>query len=276
MQGGNSAVPLFQMIETDETSLEKRILLSGGGIIAVNKIPGEAMEGAGGSAIDLPRLLAEHLRAAGPEGSAHKNEIPPTAVHRLDIPVSGCALFALDRAALSFLGDAFARREGSAGLEKVYWAIVEKPKKGAAHSQSALQTPANEGAELIHWIESGAKGGKSFAFAEPAPGRKKAVLRYRVKGEGEHYFFVEVELATGRHHQIRAQFAALGLHIKGDLKYGAARSEKNGGIRLHARSLCFPAPPSYPARPGSSIRLAAPPPLMDRLWHDASEALTKP
>ena len=88
------------------------------------------------------------------------------------------------------------------------------------------------------------------------------MLRYRLAGQGDNYLFMDIELVTGRHHQIRAQLAAEGLHVKGDLKYGAKRSEKQGGIRLHAFSLAFP----NPLNPDETIRVKALPPVMDTLW----------
>jgi 23S rRNA pseudouridine1911/1915/1917 synthase len=138
-------------------------------------------------------------------------------------------------------------------VEKRYWAVTEMP---------SLSPDLAESGELIHWITHDARANKSRAFDEPGPGRKKAILRYRLAGRGERYLFFEIELVTGRHHQIRAQFAHSGLPVKGDLKYGARRSERGGGIRLHARSLCFPDPAGKEER----ILVTAPPPVQDTLW----------
>ncbi|MDR1949790.1 MAG: RNA pseudouridine synthase [Spirochaetaceae bacterium] len=232
-----------------------RILYRGELCLAVNKIPGEAMEGAGPGMADLPKLLGERYP---PEGGG--KPVLPRAVHRLDVPVSGCALFALTEEATSFLGAAFA--EGR--TKKIYWVIVERPRDGLPAAGSLL----NEGGELVHWLEFDRRRNRSVAFAEPGPDRQKGILRCRLLGTGLHYLFLEIELVTGRHHQIRAQLAALGLPVKGDLKYGARRSEKAGGIRLHARSLDFP----DPALPGELIRVTAPPPLRDNLWEDFERA----
>ncbi len=176
------------------------------------------------------------------------------AVHRLDVPVTGCALFALTKDALVFLNDAFAGKNAMV-VEKIYWAIVEKPSRPV--NDSVLS-----GADLVHWIETNSQKNISFAYNENAPGRKKASLRLRKTGEGKNYLFMEIELLSGRHHQIRAQLAKEGLHIKGDLKYGAKRSEKGGGIRLHARSLSFP----DPLNKDGKIRVIADPPEPDNLW----------
>jgi 23S rRNA pseudouridine1911/1915/1917 synthase len=220
--------------------------------VVVNKRCGEAVEGAGQGMIDLPSLLQKQFRAAS--GSAPGSF---TAVNRLDVPVSGCALFARNSAALACLNAAFADRR----VQKHYWAIVEMP--GAE---------LKEQGELIHWLERDRRRNKSAAFDEAAPGREKAMLRYTIAGTGTRYLFLEIELITGRTHQIRAQLAALGLHIKGDLKYGAKRSEKTGGIRLHAYSLRFPAPPGSPGN-GEPLLVRAPPPLRDRLWEDFEQCV---
>jgi 23S rRNA pseudouridine1911/1915/1917 synthase len=212
--------------------------------MVINKLPGEAAEGAGKGMIDLPPVLQQQFGGAF------------FAVHRLDVPVSGCTLFARTPGALSFLSAAFA----AGRVQKHYWAIVEMPPPNLSLE------PAGE---LIHWLETDRRRHKSTAHTEKGPGRKQAVLRYAITGRGTNYLFMEIALITGRHHQIRAQLANLGLHIKGDLKYGSKRSEKNGGIRLHAYALRFPAPPGSPGNTGEGYILAkALPPLRDRLWED--------
>ncbi|MDR0720154.1 MAG: RNA pseudouridine synthase [Treponema sp.] len=190
------------------------------------------------------------------------------AVHRLDTPVTGCLLFARPPAK-AVLAEAF--RNGQ--CVKRYRAIIEKPRPGSIRPD-VLKGPlggaltggafaaTKEEIEYTHWIVSDAKRNKSIAYTEEKRGGKKALLRLRFAGEGDNYFFVELTLLTGRHHQIRAQLAALGLHIKGDLKYGARRSERLGGIRLHASFLSFP----DPQNPGQSIHVKAPPPVVDPLW----------
>jgi len=208
--------------------------------VVINKLPGES---------------AEHIRLDN-EGDKF---LEP--VHRLDVPVSGCLLLARTPEVAAFLGAAFARRDSR--IEKKYWAIVEKPE-----TENVLP----EKGELVHWLGVNSKTNKAFALpvdtvSGPSPagkrkGLKKAILRYKIVGQGDRYLFLEIDLVTGRHHQIRAQLAALGLHVKGDLKYGARRSEKSGGIRLHAYSLAFP----NPLNPSEIIRVKAQPPVMDSLW----------
>jgi len=223
-----------------------RILHLDANCAVLDKKAGEAMEGATEGLVDLPRALAARI---GSGQTAGGTEFAPTAVHRLDVPVTGCALFARTPAALAFLNSCFA--EGKA--RKLYWAITEMPAEG---------TTVPDAAELVHYIAVDGRHNKAYAHPEDGPERKKAILRYRTVGKGDRYLFVEIELITGRHHQIRAQLAAIGLRIKGDLKYGARRSENEGGIRLYARALSFP----DLDRQGAYIQVTAPLPLRDPLW----------
>lgn len=219
------------------------LLFENDACLVINKRPGESSE--------LPELgLAKRVSF-------------PVPVHRLDTPVSGCLLLAKNARAAAFLAAAFARNtslEGQGGVEKRYWAVVEMP-----------AVPIPQEAELVHWLKKDNKKNKSFALScnnvqavpEGLKRRlKKAKLYYRVIGSGERYLFLEIGLITGRHHQIRAQLAAEGLFIKGDLKYGARRSEKGGGIRLHAYSLAFP----NPLNPPETILVKAPLQEPDSLW----------
>jgi len=223
----------------------ERILYQSSECVVINKLKGEAVEGAKEGIVDLQRELKTFLKTDFIE-----------AVNRLDVPVTGCALFALNNAALQFLNAAFAGKDGQK-IGKHYWAIVEKP-----------SFKITETRELTHWIETNPRTNKSFAHDREKPNCKKSSLRCSVAGEGKNYLFLEIELLSGRHHQIRAQLAAVGLRIKGDLKYGAKRSEKEGGIRLHARSLSFP----NPALKSELISVTAEPPVMDNLWHDFIQA----
>ena len=244
--------------------LASRIIHCDETCVVVNKIPGEAAEGAGKGMQCLPTLLAEELSGTSYPRPLLLDSLPvPTAVHRLDVPVSGCTLFARNESALRFLNNAFSQNSGL--VEKRYWAIAEKP-QGKGETLFCEDETCTS-VELVHWIEFDSRRNKSIAHDEAGSGRKKAVLRYSFIGKGRDYLFLEVELVTGRHHQIRAQLERIGLHIKGDLKYGAKRSEKNGGIRLHARSLSFPAAKGgKPVGGDSRITVLAPPPIQDNLW----------
>ncbi len=165
-------------------------------------------------------------------------------VHRIDRPVSGAVLFAKSSKALTRLNEML--RQGR--IRKSYWALTE-------------QTPSPEEGELHHYIVRDARNNRSRAYDAPKPEGKEALLRYRTLGRGTHYTLVEVELLTGRHHQIRAQLAKIGCPIRGDLKYGARRSNPDGGISLHSRRVAF----EHPVR-HEELVVTAPVPAGDNLW----------
>lgn len=171
-------------------------------------------------------------------------------VHRIDRPVSGAVLFAKTSKALTRLNEMIRNGE----IKKSYWAITES-------------RPAEEEGELRHWIVRNAKTNRSHAHQRPKGDGKEALLAYRVLGASTNYTLVEVDLKTGRHHQIRAQLSAIGCSIKGDLKYGAKRSNRDGGISLHSRSIEF----RHPVR-GEVIKVTAPVPKSDNLWNFFEEA----
>lgn len=165
-------------------------------------------------------------------------------VHRIDRPVSGAVLFAKTSKALARLNEMI--RDGA--IRKTYWALTE-----------AVPDPA-EG-RLTHYIVRDGRTNRSRAFDSPKPDGKRAVLDYRIAGSGTRYTLVEVELLTGRHHQIRAQLSKIGCPIKGDLKYGARRSNPDGGISLHSRRVEF----VHPVRK-EPVSVTAPVPAGDNLW----------
>ena len=165
-------------------------------------------------------------------------------VHRIDRPVSGVVLFAKTSKALSRMNEMIRRGE----ISKRYWAVVEN-------------RPEAESGELTHYILRDGKSNRSYCYNAPKEDAKRAVLRYAVLGCSDRYTLVEVELITGRHHQIRAQLSKIGCPIKGDLKYGAKRSNPNGGISLHSRSMTF----IHPVRK-ESVTIEAPVPTDDNLW----------
>jgi 23S rRNA pseudouridine1911/1915/1917 synthase len=141
-------------------------------------------------------------------------------VHRLDRPTSGVVLFARTSKALTRLNKLFAERE----TKKTYWAVVKN-------------TPPKQKERLVHYLKRNPKKNKSYAHEKIVPDSKKAILTYEIKKQLDRYSLLEIELETGRHHQIRSQLAAIGSPIKGDLKYGFDRSNPDGSIHLHARSL---------------------------------------
>jgi 23S rRNA pseudouridine1911/1915/1917 synthase len=145
--------------------------------------------------------------------------------HRIDRPVSGVVLFARTSKALERLNVMFQEKK----VEKVYWAVVkEKP-------------PQSE-ATLTHFIKRDQEKNKSFAYDKEVSGSKKAITSYKLLGASDNFFLLEVKIETGRHHQIRCQLAKIGCPIRGDLKYGFARSNPDGGISLHAKSIRFKHP----------------------------------
>ena len=165
-------------------------------------------------------------------------------VHRIDRPVSGAVLFAKTSKALTRLNGML--REGR--IHKVYWALTEA-------------TPDPERGELRHYILRDGRTNRSRACDAPKGDAKEARLRYETRGRGKNYTLVEVELLTGRHHQIRAQLSKIGCPIRGDLKYGARRSQPGGGISLHSRRVEF----DHPVR-HEPVSVTAPVPSDDNLW----------
>ena len=173
-------------------------------------------------------------------------------VHRLDRPVSGVVLFAKTSKALTRLNEMFRTQE----IKKTYWAIVK-------------EKPEQPEGRLEHYLTRNEKQNKSMAYDKPRSDAKKAALSYRMIAQSDTYYLLEVQLETGRHHQIRCQLAKMGCPIKGDLKYGFPRSNPNGGISLHARSVEFIHPVSK-----EFIQLTAPLPTDDKLWQ-AMERIAK-
>ena len=169
-------------------------------------------------------------------------------VHRLDRPTSGVILFARTSKALSRLNAMFANREA----EKTYWAIVQ-------------QTPDPESAKLLHYLKRNPKQNKSYAHIKEVPDSKKAILNYTLIKQLDRYAVLEIDLETGRHHQIRSQLSAIGSPIKGDLKYGFDRSNKDGSIHLHARKLSL----IHPVKKEPVTIVASPPD--DVLWNACSD-----
>lgn len=208
-------------------------------IVVVNKSASEIVQG--DKTGDTP--LSDMVKAYLKEKYQKPGNVFVGVTHRLDRPVSGIVVFAKTSKALGRLNEMF--RTGD--VHKVYWAIVKDAPKVA------------EG-ELVHWLVRNEKQNKSYAYEREVKDSKKAILRYRTIGRSDNYSLLEVELLTGRHHQIRCQLAKMGCPIKGDLKYGAARSNPDGSISLHARRISFVHPVSK-----IQIELEAPVPA-DNLW----------
>lgn len=191
------------------------------------------------------RTLADDVKEYIKEKYAKPGNVFLGVTHRLDRPVWGLVVFAKTSKALARLNDMFRNGE----VHKTYWAICQN-------------APAEPEATLTHWITRNEKQNKSYAYDREVPGSKKAVLHYRTISRSEHYTLVEIELMTGRHHQIRCQLAKIGCPIKGDLKYGARRSNPDGSISLLARKVEF-------AHPVSKERISVVSPVPeDSLWRE--------
>lgn len=216
------------------------ILYEDNHIIIVNKQPGEIVQGDKTG----DRTLADDVKAYIKERYAKPGQVFLGVVHRLDRPVSGAVVFARTSKALARLNEMF--RTGK--VKKTYHAIVCAP-------------PAEPEATLTHWLTRNEKQNKAYAHPREVPGSKKAVLDYRHIGHSDRYDLLAVRLHTGRHHQIRCQLAAIGCVIKGDLKYGARRSNPDGSISLHARHVEFEHPVSH-----KLVSVDAPYPAGAALW----------
>ena len=194
-----------------------QVLYEDNHLIAVNKRAGDIVQG--DKTGDIP--LSEIVKAYLVEKYHKPGEAYLGVVHRLDRPTTGLVLFAKTSKALPRLNAAFATKQE---VSKQYWALVEKK-----------EIPQE--ATLTHFLVRNTTQNKSYAYPSERPQSQKAILKYKTLASLDHYLLVEITLLTGRHHQIRAQFAALGCPIKGDLKYGAKRSNRDGSICLHARVL---------------------------------------
>ncbi|MBJ2355129.1 RluA family pseudouridine synthase [Sphaerochaeta sp. S2] len=219
--------------------LEGRILYEDNHLIVVNKRGGELVQGDKTGDKTLADLVKEYLKVTYEKKGNVYLGIP----HRLDRPTSGLVIFAKTEKALVRMNELF---KGNT-VKKTYWAIVDK-------------VPNDTEGTLLHYIIRDTKANKSVALPVERQKGKLAKMDYRLIAASKTYFLLEVLLHTGRHHQIRAQLAAIGLHIKGDLKYGFPRSNPDGGICLHARSISF----VHPVRK-EEITIVADPP-QDTLW----------
>lgn len=217
-----------------------KILYEDNHIIAINKSCSEIVQADETGDLPLSEMVREYIR----EKYQRPGNVFVGVVHRLDRPTSGVVLFARTSKALSRLNTMFSEKET---IKKTYWAIVDRK-------------PPEETGQLHHWLVRNTEKNRSFAYDHEVKDSKEALMNYRVAFHSDKYFLLEIELLTGRHHQIRAQLGAIGLKIKGDLKYGYPRSNPGGGIHLHARKIEFIHPVSK-----QLISITAPVPD-DTLW----------
>ena len=239
LQAFENGIMIYRQLSIEEYSdLESRILYEDNHIIIFNKRSGEIVQG--DKTGDEP--LSETLKAFIAHRDAKPGQVFMGVPHRLDRPVSGIVIFAKTSKALERLSAMF--RDG--GVHKTYWALC-------------CNAPSVPEAELADWMVRNEKQNKSYITRE-RPDAKLARLRYKLLGHSDRYWLLEVQLLTGRHHQIRCQLSGMGCQIKGDLKYGAPRSNRDGGICLHSRRVQFihpvskkeieveaPLPSSWPA-----------------------------
>lgn len=219
--------------------VKDRILYEDNHLIIVNKLPGELVQGDETGDRTLADDVKEYLRVMYNKPGNVYLGIP----HRLDRPTSGIVVYTKTEKALVRLNEAF---RGS-GVKKTYWAVVDN-------------MPNKPESTLVHYIVRNSANNKSVAYPREIKGSKVARLDYKLIGSSDKYHLLEIALHTGRHHQIRAQLAAIGLHIKGDLKYGFPRSNPDGGIHLHARKIVF----IHPVKK-EEVTIVAPPPH-DPVW----------
>jgi 23S rRNA pseudouridine1911/1915/1917 synthase len=216
-----------------------QVLYEDNHIIAVNKRVGDIVQGDKTGDKPLSDVVKEYIK----DKYSKPGEVFLGVVHRLDRPTTGIVLFARTSKALTRLNELFKNRE----TQKTYWTIVKnKPEKPEAN--------------LVHYLKRNEKNNTSKAFPKEVPDSKHASLDYKIIKELQNYTALEINLHTGRHHQIRAQLSAIGSPIKGDLKYGADRSNPDGGIHLHARQLVLVHPVTK-----EKLTLTAPVPA-DPLW----------
>ncbi|WP_117881703.1 RluA family pseudouridine synthase [Aureibaculum luteum] len=192
-------------------------------IIIVNKRVGDIIQGDKTGDTPLSEIVKQYIAIKYQK----KGNVFLGVVHRLDRPTSGIVIFARTSKALERLNKMLRDKE----IKKTYWAIVKNK-------------PEKEKDTLIHYLKKNPKNNKSTTFPNPTPEAKKAILHYQLIKRLDNYFLLKVDLETGRHHQIRAQLAAIKSPIKGDLKYGAKRSNPDGGISLHAKAIAFTHPVS--------------------------------
>ena len=217
-------------------------------VIIVHKESGEIVQGDKTGDKPLSETVKDYIR-----DKFHKpGNVFLGVVHRLDRPVAGLVVFARTSKALSRLNEMFRKGE----VHKTYWAITKN-------------APAEPEGTLVNWIVRNEKQNKSYVYDKEVSNAKRAELKYRVIAHTENYHLIEVNLLTGRHHQIRCQLAHMGCVIKGDLKYGAPRSNPDGSISLLSHEITF-------IHPVSKMEIKAESLIPDdRLWRDIAEAVAK-
>ena len=220
--------------------MQEQIVFEDNHLLIINKKAGQLVQGDKTGDLSLLDLIKNFIK----KRDQKPGNVFLGLVHRIDRPTSGLVIYAKTSKALSRLTQMVKNRE----IKKTYWAIVPK-----------VEIPQNQ--RLVHYLQKNEKNNKSTVFPKATEGAKEAVLNYQIIKALDNFQLLEVDLETGRHHQIRAQLAKIGAPIKGDLKYGASRSNPDGGIHLHARRLEFIHPVTK-----ENIKITAPVPQNDAVW----------
>ncbi|MCL5244724.1 RluA family pseudouridine synthase [Cellulophaga sp. 20_2_10] len=205
-------------MKTVSTPQNLQVLYEDNHLIAINKRVGDIVQGDKTGDAPLSDIVKDYIK----EKYNKPGNVYLGVAHRLDRPTTGIVVFAKTSKALPRLNKLFAEKDA----KKTYWAVVK-------------QQPKKTNDTLVHYLKRNTKQNKSYANIKEVPDSKKAILDYTVLKKLDNYYLLEINLQTGRHHQIRSQLTSIGCPIKGDLKYGFNRSNADGGIHLHARKLSF-------------------------------------
>lgn len=232
-------------MQESQNNIESQIVFEDNHLLIINKKAGQLVQGDKTGDASLLDLIKDFIK---------KREQKPGnvflgLVHRIDRPTSGLVIYAKTSKALSRLTQMVKNRE----IKKTYWAVVPK-------------TEIPKAQRLVHYLQKNEKNNKSTVFPKAKEGAKEAILNYEILNILDNFQLLQIDLETGRHHQIRAQLARIGVPIKGDLKYGSPRSNPDGGIHLHARKLAFQHPVSK-----ENVTVTAPVPQNDAVWKACGE-----
>lgn len=220
--------------------MQDQIIFEDNHILIINKLAGQLVQGDKTGDESLLNLLKNYIK----KRDQKPGNVFLGLVHRIDRPTSGLVIYAKTSKALSRLTQMVKNRE----IKKTYWAVVPKD-----------EIPARQ--RLVHYLQKNEKNNKTTVYPKATEGAKEAILNYQTIKVLDNFQLLEVDLETGRHHQIRAQLSKIGVPIKGDLKYGSARSNPDGGIHLHARALEFLHPVTK-----ELLKITAPVPKNDAVW----------
>lgn len=233
-----------------ESKIENNILFEDNHLIVINKQSGEIVQGDKTGDEPLSETIKKYIKTKYNK----PGDVFLGTPHRIDRPTSGIVIFAKTSKSLARLNKMFQQKE----IQKTYWAIVKNE-------------PPQKEATLIHFLKKNEAKNKSVAKLQDFDGAKRAELTYKVIHQFQQYFLLEILPKTGRHHQIRVQLASIGCPIKGDLKYGFSRSNKDASISLHARKIAF----IHPVQK-ELLEITAPAPSNDVMWNEANELFNTP